>query len=216
MVARCSVKNYLSNNNSKLAKSGIFAWGIPAGQSASGKITCPGAGTCKTGCYALQGFFVMPVVKAAQEARLTLSQSAEFIDVIDAEIKRRKVKKLRIHDSGDFYTLTYLRYWIEIMRLNPEVQFYAYTKMVPMFKSYVCPTLPANFTVIFSFGGKWDNFIDASVDRHSAVFESLEALTEAGYADAHADDTQALTDNHRVGLVYHGAKSKAWQARGAA
>lgn len=205
------MKTYLSTN-SKLAKSGISTWGIPAFKSASGKLTCPGAKDCVKGCYARQGFYVMPNVRKAQEERLALSESPEFVQTIVDEIKRRGIKRLRIHDSGDFYSLTYLRRWFEIAKACPETHFYAYTKMVAMFKAHVCPQVPPNFTVIFSYGGKWDHFINQTQDRHSRVFTTLSDLKKAGYSDAHDDDTKALVANHRVGLVYHGHKSKEWQS----
>lgn len=203
-------KNYLSTND-KLKKSGILSWGIPAAKSADGTLICIGAKDCLTGCYARQGRYVMPNVRKAQEERLELSRGELFVDVMDAEIKRRKPFAIRIHDSGDFYSLTYLRKWTEIMRRNPSVRFYAYTKAVAMFKAHVCPTMPANFQVIFSMGGKWDNMIDVETDRHSMVFESVESLEAAGYADAHIVDTPAFqASTNKIGLVYHGFNSRKW------
>lgn len=191
---------YLSNQNSKLKKSGIFSWGIPAGD------TCPGKNTCAFGCYARQGFFVMPTVKRAQEKRLEFSKSPDFVPNLIAEIKKRKVKILRIHDSGDFYSKVYLENWMAIIRACPEVQFYAYTKMVPFFQNKI---LPENFRVIFSFGGKWDHKIKPLIEPHSKVFSSTQELKKAKYSDASKDDTVAL-NSRKVGLVYHGAKSKQW------
>jgi hypothetical protein len=46
--------------------------------------------------------------------------------------------------------------------------------------------------------------------RHSRVFKDLQSLNEAGYADASKDDSVALGPNPRIGLIYHGAKSKEW------
>jgi hypothetical protein len=210
---RMKTKNYLTSN-SKLAKDGILAWSIPAYKSQSGFITCPMAGICKTGCYARQGFFVMPSTQKALEDRLTLSKSAEFVSVLSAEIARRQPKRVRIHASGDFYSRKYLWQWLEIIRQNHSTEFYAYTKMIPLFESHALPfgALPDNFKVIYSFGGKMDDRIDTSKDRHSRVFSSVTELKRAGYSDAHKRDTGALASNHRVGLVYHGAKSKAWSA----
>jgi len=84
--------------------------------------------------------------------------------------------------------------------------FYAYTKQVKMFKDIV-QDIPANFKLIFSYGGKQDNLINPEIDRHSWVFESTSDLDSKGYIDASQDDMLALTDNPKVGLVYHGNKS---------
>jgi hypothetical protein len=200
---------YLSTNE-KLKRSGIYSWGIPAYKSASGMVTCPGAKSCIVGCYAKNGRYAMPNVKLAQEKRLALSLTDSFVETIDAELKARKVNKLRVHDSGDFYSLEYLNKWIEIARLNPKTLFYAYTKMIPLLK--MVSDFPGNFVIIKSFGGKWDDQIDPETDRHSKVFSTIDALKVAGYADVTELDERAFGDNPKIGLVYHGPKAKAWSA----
>lgn len=203
------MKNYLSTNE-KLKRSNIYSWGIPAYKSQTGLITCPGAKACIAGCYARNGRYVMSNVKKAQEERLALSLTDSFVDVITAEIKRRRVSKLRVHDSGDFYSLEYLKKWIAIAEKNPETFFYAYTKMHPILK--MVGELPGNFGIIKSFGGKWDDQINPETDRHSRVFETIQALAAAGYADVTEFDERAMEANPKIGLVYHGAKSKTWSA----
>jgi hypothetical protein len=202
------MKHYLSTNE-KLSRSGIFSWGIPAYRSSTGLITCPGAKTCIAGCYAKNGRYVMPNVKAAQEARLKLALSPDFVSVISSEIQKRKVHKLRVHDSGDFFSRKYLDSWAEIARQNPKTLFYAYTKMLPLIELV---TLPGNFVVIKSAGGKWDHLINQKTDRHSRVFSSLKDLKSAGYADVTKLDSRAYGKNPKIGLVYHGPKSKAFAA----
>lgn len=199
----------LLSTNSKLRRSGILSFGLPAYKSASGMITCPGAKDCIKGCYARQGFYVMPSVAKAQEARLALTLTDSFVSAMDSEIKKRKPTMVRIHDSGDFYSQKYLEKWLEIITRNPSVKFYAYTKMKPLFDSL---ELPANFTVIHSMGGKWSRSIDPKRDRHSAVFASKAALRHAGYADVTEFDHRAIGKNHRIGLVYHGHASRKWSA----
>lgn len=193
--------NFLSNGNTKLSAEGAFNFGIPAGK------TCPAKGTCAAGCYAIQGFFSLLAVKAAQERRLELSKGNTFISVISSELKKRKITKLRIHDSGDFYSLEYLNKWLAIIQDNPSVKFHAYTKMIPLFAGRI---LPSNFTVIYSFGGKFDAMINTAKDRHSQVFSSLKDLRKSKYANASKKDSVASGKNNKIGLVYHGAKSKAW------
>lgn len=209
-----SIKNYLSQNSKIKKMTGVrtFNWGIPAFRSKDNFNTCPSAGICAKGCYAKQGTYIWSNVSQAFENRLILSKSNQFIDTINAELKRRKVERLRIHDSGDFYNVRYTSKWLDIIKNNPHIQFYAYTKMVTMFKigcADILSTLP-NLTIIYSYGGKEDDLIDPSVDRHSRVFDNLEELLTAGYVDASKNDANALTSNPKVGLIYHGAKSKKW------
>lgn len=202
--------NWLTQNSKIKKMSGIktFNWGIPAYQSKSGFSTCPNAAACAKGCYATMGAYTFSNVAKVFEKRLKLALSPKFTLIINSEIKRRGIKRLRIHDSGDFFNEEYLNKWISIIKANPNTQFYAYTKMVSVFKQYHQDGLiPSNFTVIYSYGGTEDKLIDRNTDRHSWVFSSLKALKAAGYAAANVDDSVALKANPKIGLVYHGTKN---------
>ena len=196
----------LLTRNSKIKKSKkrTFNFGIPAFKSASGMFTCPNAGACAKGCYALAGAYRFSNVAKTFEARLVVTLSNDFVDAMLKEIDNCKAERIRIHDSGDFYSEEYLHRWLKIIKARPNVEFYAYTKMVTMLKFH---ELPKNFTVIFSFGGTQDKLIDVTKDRHSLVFESVADLKRAGYADASNQDDIALGKNPRIGLVYHGTKN---------
>jgi hypothetical protein len=83
--------------------------------------------------------------------------------------------------------------------------------MVPLVRSYQAfARLPENLTLILSYGGRFDAQIDPGKDRHSVVFPTKTALTQAGYADVTEFDARASGDNPKIGLVYHGPKAKAW------
>jgi hypothetical protein len=213
-------KMQLLTQNTKMKKSSdgkytVVNWTIPAFQSSTGLRTCPNAGLCATGCYARSGTYMFANVKRAHEAKLALTLTDTFIVDIVREItawldkKSTKLLKVRIHDAGDFYSAEYLAKWIRIMtyfEMNSRVSFYAYTKQVELFKQ--TSDMPHNFTVIFSYGGRQDRLIDVNADRHSRVFETVEALKAAGYVDGTTDDMVAATHpNPRIGLVFHHAKN---------
>lgn len=196
---------YLAQNGKmKKATKRTFNFGIPALRSASGFVTCPSAGVCAKPCYARKAAYTWKVVKNAYEERLALSLTSDFVPVISHEIKRRRIDRVRIHDSGDFYSSEYLDKWIEIMRRHPNVEFYTYTKRVLMLKDYDRRgLLPGNFSVVLSVGGKEDHYIDTEKDRHAWIFTSKENLLKAGYADASQDDTVATGENRKIGLIWH-------------
>lgn len=204
------MKHYLSTND-KLKRNGIYSFGIPAFKDMAGNFTCPNAAKCAIGCYARQGRYAMPNVKNAQETRLALTKSPEFVATINSEIQKRKgIKIVRIHDSGDFYDISYFDDWLKIAIANPKIKFYAYTKMISMVKLYTKgATLPKNIKIIFSFGGKQDALIDTAKDSHSKVFSSLGELKRNGYTDVTKFDIKAIKAL-KVGLVYHGFKSRTW------
>ncbi len=209
-MGKVKVKNYLTSN-AKMKRDGILAFGIPAYKAESGKLTCPGALDCIKGCYARQGFYVMPNVKTAQHERLKMTMGEDFTGTMIAEIERRKPKIVRIHDSGDFYSMAYFRKWLYIARSCRGVNFYAYTKMVPMFKG-VAWNMPSNLKLVYSYGGKYDFMIDREVDAHSVIFNSKKELKAAGYVDCSVRDLTYRPEVKKVGLVYHGFASKAFEA----
>ena len=200
----------LITQNSKLKKTSekfgvrVFNFGIPAYKSVSGKVTCPFAKDCIKYCYAQKGAYIWSNVSPAFEKRYHLTKlPVVFKRMMSSALKRHKVDFLRIHDSGDFYSLKYVQMWLEIIRAHPDIKFYAYTKSVLFFQGY---ELPENFDVIFSEGGKLDNSWSKETARHSAIFDSVEALNSAGYVNASEYDlyaTKWFSDNHKVGLVFH-------------
>lgn len=188
----------LLTQNSKLKKTsevtGIktYDFALPAIK------TCPKAGACKSFCYASKGLYHMPSVSAKHQYNFEMSKRrAGFILPMIREIDSKNIEAVRIHSSGDFYSLPYLNRWLAIINSRPDVTFYAYTKSIHLFRGL---ELPPNFTVIYSFGGKLDHLIDVTRDRHAIVYEGQ--LPE-GYSYANDNDHVALARNKRIGLKLH-------------
>ena len=199
----------LLTQNSKLKKTSkalgvrVFNFGIPAYKSASGKLTCPFADECVKFCYARKGAYIWSNVKPAFEKRYELSKTDQFVGAMYNEIVKKKPDYVRVHDSGDYYSKAYLKKWIDIALLFPEVKFYSYTNSVLMLKAAV---LPSNFDIIFSDSGKQRNHINAIHDRHTKIFKSEADLEQAGYANASKVDlyaTKWFNNTNKVGLVFH-------------
>jgi hypothetical protein len=208
--------NWLSQNAKmkKIKQYDVYNWGIPAFRSQTGTVTCPMAGVCASGCYAQSGAYRFGNVKTKYESRLELSQTEAFVPTLLAEIeqvkatasKRGKQCLIRIHDSGDFYSVQYINKWLEIIQSQPDTLFYAYTKQVSQFKAL---DIPKNLILIYSYGGRQDDLIDPERDRHSQVFQYEAELASQGYSDASQDDMVALGDNLKIGLVFHHSKNYA-------
>ena len=199
----------LLTQNSKLKKTSkelgvkVMNFGIPAYKSASGKLTCPMADACIKFCYAKKGAYIWSNVKPAFEKRYELTKTDDFIDAMNAEIKRKKPDYVRVHDSGDYYSGAYLKKWMQIAIHNPSVRFYSYTNMVQLFKE---TDLPNNYDVIFSNSGKQTQLIDKQTDRYTDIFNSEEELDLAGFVNASKVDlfaTKWFSKNKKVGLIYH-------------
>jgi len=189
----------LTNTNSKIKKTAklnnvrLFEFNLPAVSS------CPFADACKEFCYADKGTFKYPVVQAKYHSNYELTKNKDlFIKVVQSEIIKKRIEYVRIHSSGDFYNLKYLKAWLEIARSNPKVIFYGYTKSVPLFQNV---DLPQNFIFCFSTGGKADHLIK-DTDKKAVIFNSLEELKKARYTDCSVNDMKMITTN-KVGLVLH-------------
>ena len=196
-------QNTKLKKTSKIMGARIFNFGIPAYKSASGKLTCPMADACIKFCYAKKGAYIWSNVKPAFEKRYELTKTNEFESIMIAEINKKKVDFVRIHDSGDFYSKKYLDKWLFIAAVMPHIKFYAYTNMIGLFKNTI---LPDNFDVIYSNSGKQKHMIDRTIDRHTEIFKSKDELIAAGYANASENDLNAtkwFNTTNKVGLVYH-------------
>lgn len=196
----------LLTQNSELKPDGIWNWTLPAfgvrltdGRTIN---VCPNAGACASFCYARNGTYLFRNVLARHVLNLeyTLDAPDAWADQMAAEASRRRY--VRIHDSGDFYSMAYLLRWIDIAARTPATTFYAYTKEVALLKEVAATgAIPANFQYLFSMGGKQDHLIDRDTDRHADVFPDEEALTSAGYLSQHGSDLLAITlPGTRVGI----------------
>ena len=123
--------------------------------------TCPGAGACQLFCYARKGGYVMfpaSSMSAAQALNFLVNNPSGYTDKVNAEIAALKTKTdkhniqlvVRWHDAGDFFSKEYLDLAYGVARNNPDVQFYAYTKMGDV----ATAGGPPNFTMNFSSGSK--------------------------------------------------------------
>jgi hypothetical protein len=208
--------NQILTQNSKLKKTSllnnkrVFNFGIIANKSLEGRKTCPFAKGCLGAdykCYAQKGAYAWPSVKNAYNRRYKLTRQNNFVAIINHAIKKRKVDVLRLHDSGDFYSLEYLNKWVQIANDNKNVIFYAYTKSIPFFKpsknSDTSFLLPKNLIIIFSEGSSKDELINHANDRHSRIFTNLDDLIKSGYINASDNDLNAIKENKKVGLLLH-------------
>jgi hypothetical protein len=196
--------------NRELKKVGVYNWTLPAFETTIlGKrvATCPSAGICAAVCYARNGTYGFPAVKAAHERnlRMVLEDLPRWQAAMTVEVRKPKYDRrwIRIHDSGDFFSDAYTQAWLDVALAAPRVIFYAYTKEVARFKRLAAAgRIPPNFRYLFSLGGLQDGAIDPNVDRHSEIFPSLDALLQAGYYDQEADDREAITaPTTKIGIV---------------
>jgi hypothetical protein len=167
----------LKRGNKKTGKS-IYQWSIPAGK------TCPGKTKACIKCYALNGNFRRHVVGESFKKNYRKSKLPGFVDRVIKFIETKKLTTVRVHVSGDFYSLKYTENWLKIVKACPQVKFWAYTRSwrVPE----ILPALRAlakqpNFTLWLSadkHSGKPPSVAKASV----AYMQMTELDTPPKYA----------------------------------
>ena len=109
------------------------AFGLPAGRSCPWAVyqeSSDGRPAICSGCYAQDGFYRMPNVKATQDARFQWVReglkSGEFVATMIETIRGQKY--FRIHDSGDFFNVAYVDAWRAIAQALPDTMFWAPTR----------------------------------------------------------------------------------------
>ena len=190
----------------------IWAYNLPA------LLACPGAGECPLFCYALQGQFGYRNVMESRAYNYALLHELNARGGVNAVAhalilglraivaktpKNRDEVWLRIHDSGDMFSLWYIKAWAVALSQVPEVKAYAYTKSIGLLSKV---QLPSNLRIVQSVGGTMDD--QMSMGRpHSRVFATHEEREALGYVDGNESDIPAMMSVTRVGLVYHGTEN---------
>ena len=99
---------------------------------------------CERVCYATKGNHVFRSVKINRSRSYEETKRADFSEAMVYTIKVEKLSKrykdsimlIRIHESGDFYSVQYLKKWVQIWAETEAlegVQYTLYTKSFPFF-----------------------------------------------------------------------------------
>tara|TARA_R100000329_G_scaffold137934_1_gene119167 strand:- start:667 stop:1410 length:744 start_codon:yes stop_codon:yes gene_type:complete len=133
---------FLKNANSKLGRN-IYAFDLPA------VVSCPNYKECFKTCYANKGAFIWKSAKNSNTYNFAIAlHDLEFLKrELIKDIKKKKIKNIRIHSSGDFYSKQYFLMWVQIARMFPNLNLFAYTKADEIDKIET----PSNFNIIKSF-----------------------------------------------------------------
>ena len=185
----------MSKGNKKLKNTLIFD--LPAGKTCPNANEClayvvmnaKGKTELKEGknsifrCYAASQEAQYKNVYNARKYNLNLIKSTlndkngfyRTYELINDSIQKhinKNIDKIRIHSSGDFFNGEYLRVWIAVARLNPQLKFYCYSKSLHLFGTNV--PLPENFFLTASMGGLRDDLIHKGYFKRWAIVVNSE------------------------------------------
>jgi len=125
-----------------------WAYGLPAAECKTGSKLAQQENTTCSGCYALKGCYVFPVVQAAQYRRLEAIRHPQWVNAMAALINSKKSKWFRWHDSGDVQDPEHLLKIYEVCKLTPETSHWLPTREA-WTKDYLT-NKPDNLTLRFS------------------------------------------------------------------
>ena len=219
----------MSKGNAKLSKDTLIL-------SISAGITCPGSNACKAWitlkgskrvlnrgneslftCFAASEELRYPNVFKSRKYNFDLINSyvikkdlKGLTDLINKSIQANKknITKVRIHESGDFFNILYLKAWLNVAKLNKDLKFYCYSKSLDFFLEVL---LPNNFYMVASYGSRHDYLIDQGYfPKYSKVVFSED---EAKKLNLEIDKDDSLCfGNKPFALLLHGMQEKGSEA----
>ena len=219
----------MSKGNAKLSKDTLIL-------SISAGITCPGSNACKAWitlkgskrvlnrgneslftCFAASEELRYPNVFKSRKYNFDLINSyvikkdlKGLTDLINKSIQanRNNITKVRIHESGDFFNILYLKAWLNVAKLNKDLKFYCYSKSLDFFLEVL---LPNNFYMVASYGSRHDYLIDQGYfPKYSKVVFSED---EAKKLNLEIDKDDSLCfGNKPFALLLHGMQEKGSEA----
>lgn len=220
----------LGKNNGKLRKleekinKKVYVFNLLAGHTCVGAKNCLAKAVEKDGtikiengkdqefrCYAASISVAFPTVYRSQKNNTELVRSkktkTELIKLLDESLPK-DAQVIRIHSSGDFYSLAYFDAWLDLARKYPKITFYAYTKSLPFWVKRL-GQIPKNLILTASYGGKFDSLIDEYQLRSARVVYS-EQEAKSLKLDIDHNDFSAYNPrkaNKSFSLLIHGIQS---------
>ena len=97
----------------------------------------PARTTCKLGmtdacedvCYALDFVFLQASARRKHQDNFERAQdTTEFANDLHAEIRYRRIRRIRLHVSGDFFSVEYARTWLRVAQRCRATTFLFYTR----------------------------------------------------------------------------------------
>ena len=219
----------MSKGNKKLSKDTLIL-------SISAGISCPGSNSCKAWvtlkddkrilnrgneslftCFAASEELRYPNVFKSRKYNFDLINSYVIkkdlnglTDLINRSIQANKknINKVRIHESGDFFNILYLKAWLNVAKLNKDLKFYCYSKSLNFFMEVL---LPNNFYMVASYGSRFDYLIDQGYfPKYSKVVFSEAKAVKLGL-EIDKDDSLCF-GNKAFALLLHGLQQKGSEA----
>lgn len=115
----------LTRGNQKLGRRHIWGFTLPSGTNE----VCPGrTEVCSRYCYSRRLERLRPKAHKAYRRNLLQTYRRDFVRRVYHYLRAYRVRIVRIHVGGDFYSDEYASKWLRIIQSSPRTQFYFYTR----------------------------------------------------------------------------------------
>jgi hypothetical protein len=199
---------------SKTSKLGTFSWSLQA------LTTCPGSvgkngelvQAC-SGCYATQGMYNFPGVKAVRADNDKAWRESDWVEVMVKALAKQT--HFRFFDSGDMYTITLAEKMLEIMTALPSVKFWVPTRMhkFPKFAAIIAAMQALPNVMVRPSSDAVDGTFTAGVHGSTIIPEGMPVPAGVKVCTAPEQDGKCLScracynkDVAVIGYVAHGKK----------
>jgi len=214
-------------------KNKVYSFDLPSGY------TCPGAKNCKsraivnplTGratiqdgkdcqfrCFSASQEVLLPNVRKSRQENLSTLRGKSTTQIIKLILTAipKNAKIIRLHVSGDFFSLGYMSAWLIVASRRPDLKIYCYTKSLHFLQSIVhkqsnpnlsIGRLTDNFRITASRGGKFDHLIEVLNLREAKVVYSEDEANNLGLPIDHTDSHAAQLGGS-FALMIHNVQPK--------
>lgn len=146
-------------------------------------INCIGAGECLNYCYSLKAWRYPAAFFRQLQNTILMSN----FDIIESELQKaintnqfKDSKKIdfRLYVDGDFNNTKHLKDWMQLLKNNPRVNAYGYSKSLNVFKELINEgfEFPSNYVLNLSNGGKFD-YLKPILSKYSFVRGNFTAVS---------------------------------------
>ena len=227
MYSKCMIEKLtFSLGNAKLHRdTAVFS--IPAGHSCKFAKDCRSCAHRITGkiqdgpytqfrCYATGAECLFPNIRKSRWHNFETLKNAKttigMANLIEQGIiNRKKIKLVRFHQSGDFWSQDYFDAWLIVAQQHSELTFYGYTKALPYWIKRLSE-IPSNFKLVASRGGTHDYLIEMFGLRSARVVFSEREARRKWHLPIDHDDTHVWKHNGDFAILLHGQQPKGSKA----
>ena len=209
----------------------VITFSLPSGFTCPGALDCLSRANRQTGhitdgpntkfrCFQASAEALYPSLREMvwhnfELIKSKVANTADITKLIQDSLPA-KFDVCRVHVGGDFFNASYFDAWLQVARDNPSKLFYAYTKELRNWVARL-DSIPKNFVLTASRGGKFDSLIDTYNLKNAVVVFSEKEAADKGLEIDHSDE-KAAVGTKNFALLIHGSQpagsfaSKALQA----